>query len=72
MYRLLGTILLLTGIGLLYLAVSTDRPAQNEPEALRGDIPKTQCAPRPSRLRREGRGVQFQVLGLRLSRCRRR
>ena len=41
MHRLLGTILLLAGIGLLYLAVSTDRPAQNEPEALRRDIPKS-------------------------------
>lgn len=40
MYRLLGTILLLTGTGIFYLAVSTERPAQNEPEALRGDIPK--------------------------------
>lgn len=41
MYRLLGTILLLTGIGIFYLAVSIEGPAQNEPEALRGDMPKS-------------------------------
>ena len=41
MYRLLGAILLLIGIGIFYLAVSTDRPAQNEPDALRGDTPNS-------------------------------
>ena len=66
MYRLLGAILLLTGIGIFYLAVSTDRPAQNEPEALRGRFRIAPCVPRPSP-RLEGRGVQFQTLHLRLS-----
>lgn len=35
MCRLLGVFLLLAGTGVLYLAASADRPAQNEPEALR-------------------------------------
>jgi hypothetical protein len=41
MYRLLGAVLLLVGIGILYLAASADRPAQNEPEALRREAPKS-------------------------------
>lgn len=41
MYRLLGAVLVLAGICILYLAASADRPAQNEPEALRRTIPKS-------------------------------
>jgi hypothetical protein len=40
MYRLLGAVLVLVGISIFYLAGSADRPAQNEPEALRREIPK--------------------------------
>jgi Putative peptidoglycan binding domain len=40
-YRLLGAVLVLAGIGVFYLAASADRPAQNEPEALRRTIPKS-------------------------------
>ena len=41
MYRLLGAMLVLAGIGILYLAASADRPTQNEPEVLRRGIPKS-------------------------------
>jgi hypothetical protein len=37
MSRLLGVFLVLAGIGVLYFAASADRPAQNEPEALRAE-----------------------------------
>ena len=41
MSRLLGAILVLAGIGILYLAASADRLVLNAPEAVRREIPKS-------------------------------
>ena len=41
MYKLLGAFLVLAGIGILYLAASADRAAQNEPEGVRREVPKS-------------------------------